>query len=85
MYEIKVAEHYYTANHPIYTQRFKEYENKYNSRITITCKTHTYTKNKRMQINHKVMLRLMVVKGWVGVEEKRQLAELLLQSLDGAS
>ena len=31
------------------------------------------------------MLRLVVAKEWAGLEEKRQLAELLMQSLDGAS
>ena len=31
------------------------------------------------------MLRLVEAKGWVGVEEKRELSELLLQSLDDAS
>ena len=31
------------------------------------------------------MLLLVEATGWVGVEEKRQLAELLLQSLDGAN
>ena len=45
----------------------------------------TYTKHIRRQINHKVMLRFVVAKGWVGVDEKRQLTGLLLQSLDRAS